>query len=85
MRLNTGDLAIVVNSRWPSNNGRLVLIQDVWLERVEAPFQIRPVDGQPLLVGGVPASSVSIFSAGRYLRPLPPLAPVERDALAEVV
>ncbi|MCZ2098065.1 MAG: hypothetical protein LC121_17715 [Anaerolineae bacterium] len=85
MRLKIGDLAIVVNSRFPSNNGRLVVIQDVWPPRVSAPFQIRPVDGQPLIVDGVPASSVSIFSAGRYLRPLPPLAPVERDALAEVV
>ncbi len=84
MRFEPGDLAVVVNSRWPSNNSRLVVIQDIWPPRIEAPCQIRPVDGQPLLAGGVPATTESIFSAGRYLRPLRPIGPLEHDELEAV-
>ncbi|GMV03631.1 MAG: hypothetical protein KJZ98_16430 [Burkholderiaceae bacterium] len=82
MQFKPGDLAIVQNSRWPSNNGRLVLVLDVIPARERDPYVIQPIDGGALIVNGEACDWA--YAAPCYLRPLPRIDVDERDELEAV-
>jgi len=77
--LRVGDLAIVQNSRWAENNGRIVLILQIDPAR-DAPYLIRDVARRKWIARRsystgrlLPHESLAIWAARRYLRPIPPL------------